>query len=133
MNIRLGRAIGFGILIWLVGFMSGTVVFMTPALKSIPSIPWFSRYPAISFPLLILFPLMAYWFAPKCVERGGTGAGVPPVGWIFVAANLLLDAVVLVGAFKSGWVYFAFASVWLAYALMLVTAHAALKKLAAVP
>jgi hypothetical protein len=130
MTIRLGKAIGFGVVIWLAGFVWGTVVFMTPALKGIPSIPWVSRYPAISFPLLLLFPLLAYWFAPKCAASGVAERGVPPIGWIFASVNLLLDALVLVGAFKSGWEHFAFASVWLAYALLAVTAHAALKRAA---
>jgi len=128
MTLKAGKAILYGILIWVVGFVWGTVVFMTPALKAVPSIPMFSRYPWISFPLLILFPLMAYGCSPKCVERSDAGHGVPQVGLVFVAANLLLDWLVLVIAFQSGMQYFYFLSVWICYALVVAAAHAALKK-----
>ena len=130
MTIKLGEAIGLGVLIWVIGFVWGTVVFLTPALKGIPSIPMFSRYPAISFPLLVLFPLMAYWFAPKCIERGGSGGGMPQVGLVLAAVNVLLDAAVLVGLLKSGREYFYFLSVWVAYALVVVAAQSALKNVA---
>jgi len=129
MKLKLGAAIGFGVLMWLIGFVWGSVVFMTPTLKAVPSIPLFSRYPWISFPLLVLFPLLAYWFAPKCVERGSAGK-VPPVGFLFVGVNLVLDWLVLVIAFKSGMPYFYFLSVWICYALVVVAAQAALKKVA---
>lgn len=127
MQIKLSKAIGFGVLMWVIGFVWGTVVFMTPALKGFPSIAMFSRYPVISFPLLVLFPLMAYWFAPKCVERGAAsgGAGLH-AGLVFVVVNVLLDWLVLVMAFKSEG-YFFFLSVWLAHALVVVAAQAATK------
>ncbi len=131
--MKWGKAIGYGTLIWVIGFVWGTVVFMTPALKAVPSIQMFSRYPLISFPLLILFPWLAYVFAPKCLTPPAPGnPSVPQVGIVFVVVNVLLDAVILVGAFKSGWQYFTFLSVWLCYVLMIVTARMALKKMAAV-
>jgi len=63
MRMKIGQTIAFAVLIWVIGFMWGTVVFMTPALKDIPSLPMLSRYPAITFPLLPLFPWLAYVFA----------------------------------------------------------------------
>jgi hypothetical protein len=60
---RIGRALAYALLIWITGFVWGTVVFMTPAMKEVPAIPYVSRYPLISFPLLILFPLIAYVLA----------------------------------------------------------------------
>jgi hypothetical protein len=50
---RTGRAIAYAVLIWITGFAWGSVVFMTPSLKSVSSILYVSRYPAISFPVLI--------------------------------------------------------------------------------
>jgi hypothetical protein len=50
---RTGRAIAYAFLIWITGSVWGSVVFMTPSLKNISSIPYVSRYPAISFPVLI--------------------------------------------------------------------------------
>ena len=57
---KIGRTLAYAILIWIVGFMWGMVVFMTPALKGLPSIPYVSRYPAISFPVLIIWILLTY-------------------------------------------------------------------------
>ncbi len=115
-----GKAIGYGLLIWVVGFVWGTVVFMTPALKALPSIPYVSRYPAITFPLLIVFPVQTFWFAKNTVQASQPRreAGVK-TGIIFAGLNVLLDVLVLVMAFKAGWGYFAFASIWVAYALLL--------------
>jgi hypothetical protein len=46
---RIGRALGYALLIWLSGLIWGSVVFMTPALRNVAAIPYVSRYPAISF------------------------------------------------------------------------------------
>ena len=37
------KAIGFAVLIWIVGFVWGSIVFMTPALKATAPIPYISR------------------------------------------------------------------------------------------
>jgi hypothetical protein len=52
---KLGKALAYASLIWVSGFVWGSMVFMTPALRNIPAIPYVSRYPAISFPLLIVW------------------------------------------------------------------------------
>lgn len=128
MRMKLGVTLGYAILIWVIGFVWGTVVFMVPALKGIPSIPMFSRYPLISFPLLILFPVMAYCFAPKCVDRSAGASSIPPVGFVFSGVNIVLDYLVLVLAFKAGAEYFYFLSIWIAYAAIVVTSQMSLKR-----
>lgn len=116
-----GKAAGFGILIWIVGFAWGSLVFMTPALKGLASIPYVSRYPAISFPLLVVFPFLALWFANICLAGSADRAAAGQrVGIIFAGTNLLLDLLVLVLAFKGGIDYFASVSVWLGYAILLL-------------
>ena len=65
---RIGRALGYALLIWLSGFVWGSVVFMTPTLRNIAAIPYVSRYPAISFPLLLLWLLIAYLLARRYFE-----------------------------------------------------------------
>ncbi|MBI3406071.1 MAG: hypothetical protein HY046_11515 [Acidobacteria bacterium] len=113
------KALGFAVLIWVIGFIWGSVVFMTPVLKDIPSIPYVSRYPAISFPLLVVFPLCAYFFAKRCLVKAENKlAAAFQVGVIFATGNFLLDVLVLVVLFKNGLAYFASASVWLAYFLL---------------
>lgn len=47
---KLFKALGFAILIWIIGFVWGSIVLMTPALRNVAPIPYVSRNPAISFP-----------------------------------------------------------------------------------
>ena len=121
MSFRIGKALGFAILIWVTGFIWGSIVFMTPALKSVPPIPYVSSNPAISFPLLVLWPVLVYLlarsFLKPAAEKPSQGL---KLGLIFSAVNLLLDLVVLVFLLKAGFSYFASLTVWIAYGLLLV-------------
>ncbi|MGH9871178.1 MAG: hypothetical protein ACRD9S_01790 [Pyrinomonadaceae bacterium] len=120
MPARVGRALAYAVLIWITGFVWGMVVFMTPALKSISSIPYVSRYPAISFPVLILWLLITYLLARSYLKTAPDKAteGLR-LGLLFAAVNFILDLLVLVLLFKTGFVYFASLTVWLAYFILL--------------
>jgi hypothetical protein len=116
-----GRAIAYSLLIWIVGFVWGSVVFMTPALKSLPSIPYVSRYPAISFPLLILWLVLAFVLAGNYLKTTSDQANEGlRLGLMFAVVNLLLDLLFLVLLFKNGFSYFASLTVWLAYSILLI-------------
>jgi hypothetical protein len=118
---RIGRALAYALLIWITGFVWGTVVFMTPAMKDVPAIPYISHYPLISFPLLILFPLLAHVLAHKHLKTTSATPGEGcRLGLLFVIVNLMLDLLVLVVLFKNGFSYFASLTVWLAYFILLV-------------
>jgi hypothetical protein len=124
--------LGFGVLLWIVGFAWGSIVFMTPALKGIPSVPHVSQYPAISAPLLVLFPLLAYSFTRLCMGKAEPkGAVGLQVGILFAASNFLLDLLILVLAFKAGFGFFGYASIWVAYALLVIVPWLAGRKLGA--
>ena len=119
---RFGRALGYAVLIWVIGFVWGSVVFMTPALKSISlTIPYVSRYPAISFPLLIIWILIVYPLSKSYLRAtsGDASEGLK-LGITFAGVNLLLDLLILVLLFKNGFGYFASATVWLAYLILLI-------------
>jgi hypothetical protein len=58
MVFRIGKAIAYAVLIWVVGFIWGSFVFMTPSLKSTPPIPYISSNPAISFPILAIWLIL---------------------------------------------------------------------------
>jgi hypothetical protein len=118
---RIGRALGYAVLIWLSGFVWGSVVFMTPVLRNVAAIPYVSRYPAISFPLLLLWLVIAYFLAQSYLKRTTDKAieGLR-LGLLFAVVNLILDLLVLVLLFKNGFAYFASLTIWLAY-LILVT------------
>lgn len=115
------KGVGFAILIWIAGFVWGSVVFMTPALKATPPIPCISRNPAISFPILLIWIPLVYFLArahlSKVNEPDREGL---KLGLIFAATNLVLDTLVLIVLLKAGAGYFASATVWLAYSLLLI-------------
>jgi hypothetical protein len=117
---RVGKALAYSILIWIIGFVWGSIVFMTPALKSLAAIPYVSRYPAISFPLLIIWPLLGYVLARSYLKTASDKASEGlKLGVMFAVVNLVLDLLILVLLFKNGLSYFASLTVWLAYFMLL--------------
>lgn len=99
-----GRALAYALLIWITGFVWGTVVFMTPALKGVSSIPYVSRYPLISLPLLLLWPFVAYLLARSYLKTtsGDLASEGLKLGLRFALVNFFLDLLVLVLLFKNG-------------------------------
>ena len=119
---RFGRALAYALLIWITGFVWGTVVFMTPALKDVSSVSYVSRFPAISFPLLLLWPFLANMLARSYLKRtaGDTASEGLKLGLTFALVNFLLDLLVLVILFKNGFGFFAYLTIWLAYFILLI-------------
>ena len=121
MPTRLFKATGFAAVIWFIGFVWGSIVFMTPALKATPAIPYISGNPAISFPILLVWIPLTYFLARAYLShttnpaQEGLGLGV-----FFATMNFLLDLLVLVFLLKAGLRYFASLTVWLAYFLLLI-------------
>lgn len=117
---RPGRALVYAVLIWISGFVWGMVVFMTPAMKEVPAVPYVSRYPLISFPLLILWPIIACLLARTHLRTTNDDPNEGfRLGVLFALVNFVLDLLVLVILFKNGPVYFASLTVWLAYLILL--------------
>ncbi len=117
---RLLKALAYAVLIWMSGFVWGMVVFMTPALKDIQSIPYISRYPAISFPVLIMWIFVTYLLAKNYLKAAADKAREGcRLGITFGVVNFLLDLLILVLLFGNGVSYFASLTVWLAYIILL--------------
>jgi hypothetical protein len=114
------KALAYAVLIWIIGFVWGSVVFTTPALKSVTSIPYVSRYPLISFPLLVILPLVSYLLARNYLRTAGVQGEGLKLGITFALVNFVLDLLVLVLLFKNGPVYFASLTVWVAYLILLI-------------
>jgi hypothetical protein len=95
------------------------VVFMTPPLKGIPAVPFVSKFPAITVPLLIVYVFLIYYLAKKYLANA---ADKKIEAWKYgislVLVSLILDTLVIVVAFK-GHDYFSYLSIWVAYALLL--------------
>ncbi|HEY8227219.1 MAG TPA: hypothetical protein VIG25_18230 [Pyrinomonadaceae bacterium] len=121
MRFPILKAIAYGVIIWVVGFIWGSVVFMTPSLKASPAIPYVSSNPAISFPILALWLPLTYVLARTFLKNSPTpeAHGIK-LGLIFSELNFILDVIVLVILLKARVTYFAAATVWLGYAMLFV-------------
>jgi hypothetical protein len=120
MPYKIGKAVTYAILLWVVGFVWGSVVFMTPALKASP-IPYVSSNPAISFPILVMWLIISYLLAKNYLKGAAdkVAEGLK-LGLTFAMVNAILDLVVLVLLLKAGFGYFASLTVWLAYSMLLI-------------
>jgi hypothetical protein len=113
-------AMWYATLLWIFGFVWGAIVFMVPQLKNVPSITHVSKYPLISFPLLIFYAIALYFLTKKYLKDTGDRAWEGLLlGASILFLNIILDAVVYVILFK-GQDYFSFLSIWMAYALFIV-------------
>lgn len=121
MLLTLLKALGFAILIWIIGFVWGSFVFMTPALKATPAIPYISANPAISFPILLVWIPVTYLCARVCLWRSRNPvADGKMVGIMFAGINFILDLLMLVLLLTAGWGYFVSLTVWLGYLILLI-------------
>lgn len=119
-KFRFWKALIYGSLIWIVGFAWGSFVFMTPSLKSVSPIPYVSRNPAISFPILAIWLVLTYLLARSFFRTSAAPAhdGLR-LGLTFALVNFILDLLVLVILLKAGFDYFGSLSVWTAYAMLI--------------
>ena len=121
MPYRLGRALAYAVSLWLTGFIWGSIVFMTPALKSTPGIPYISRNPAISFPILIIWPVLTYLLAKAYLKNAQYKADEGlRLGLVFAGVNVVLDLLILIFLLTAGFSYFLSATVWLAYFMLTI-------------
>jgi len=116
---RLTLAFGHAILIWIVGFIWGSVVFMVPQWKAIKAIPYISTNPAISVPILLVWLPLTYVLAHHFLQSSSTPAfdGLK-LGLVFVGVDIILDLAILVIALGAGLGYFVALSVWTGYGLI---------------
>jgi hypothetical protein len=118
MRFQYGKAIGYAVLIWIVGFVWGSIVFMNPSMHG-AAIPYISRNPTISFPILIIWFVLTYLLARSFLKNSTTPeADGRKLGLLFAEVNFILDVIVLVILLKAGIGYFAALSIWFAYTML---------------
>lgn len=121
MPYKLGKAILFAVLLWIIGFIWGSIVFMTPALRNIGAIPYVSSNPAISFPILLVWPIVIYLLAKNYLKAAGDKAAEGlKLGITLAIVNFVLDLVVLVLLLKAPPSYFVSLTVWLGDLMLLM-------------
>lgn len=121
MSSQIRTALLYGVLIWVTGFVWGSIVFAVPALDDAPGIRGVSSNVAISFPILLFWIPLTWWLARRwlAAEPARTSAAIRLGAW-FAGTNVVLDLLLLVLLFGGGLDYFASATVWLAYTLLAV-------------
>lgn len=88
------KAIGYGLVIWVIGFVWGTIVFMSPALSEIQSIDHITKMPAITAPLIITYLILVPYLSKRYLEGARDKiAEATFLGLIFLMVNALLDLV----------------------------------------
>jgi uncharacterized membrane protein SirB2 len=119
MRFKIGKALIYAVLLWVIGFVWGSIVFMTPALKTVSAIPYVSSNPAISFPILFIWLIVTYLIARSYLKAAGDKVreGLK-LGIMFSVVNGMLDLLVLVLLLKSGFGYFISLTVWFGYLLL---------------
>ena len=121
MPFKIGKALIYAVLLWTIGFVWGSIVFMTPALKTVAAIPYVSSNPAISFPILIIWLIVTYLLAKSYLKAAGDKAAEGlKLGIMFSVVNLALDLLVLVLLLKAGFGYFVSLTVWLGYFMLFI-------------
>lgn len=121
MPVKIGKALIYAVLLWVIGFVWGSIVFMTPTLKSVAAIRYVSSNPAISFPILIIWLIVTYLLAKSYLKVAGDKAAEGlKLGIMFSIVNVLLDLFVLVLLLKAGFGYFVSLTVWLGYFILFV-------------
>jgi hypothetical protein len=115
------KALVYALLIWIVGFVWGSIVFMTPALKSVAAVPYVSKNPAISFPILLIWLVLTYVLARSYLKTvSDKGAAGLRLGLTFSVLNFILDLAILVFLLKTGFGYFVSLTVWSGYLMLLI-------------
>lgn len=116
---NLGKAVSFAIILWVIGFAWGSIVFMVPSLKAASPIPLVSSNPWISFPILLVWLPASYLLARNYLRSSQSprSEGLK-LGVAFSLVNLTLNLVVLVVLSKAGPQYFASLTVFVGYALL---------------
>jgi hypothetical protein len=118
---RLGRALIYSFLLWFVGFIWGSIVFMTPALRRLRAIPYVSTNPAISFVILFAWIGLGYLMSRSYLRPASSPASEGrALGIMFSVLNLVLDLLILVSLLKVGFSYFLSLTVWLGYLILLL-------------
>jgi hypothetical protein len=115
------KAITFAVILWLIGLVWGSIIFMLPSLKTTAPNPFISSNPWISFPLLLMWLPASYLFAGNYQRsvRNPDGEGLKP-GWLFSLMNAVLNILVLAVIFENGLQYFALLTVFFGYGLLLL-------------
>jgi hypothetical protein len=87
-------------ILWVIGFVWGSVGFTIWLLNGLPSIPYVSKYPAIGNVLLVLYVVLIIYISKKQIR-----VGVPyewlRFGFIISISNFLLDLMVHFPIFNS--------------------------------
>jgi len=114
MPFKIGKAVIYAVLLWAIGFVWGSIVFMTPALKTVAGIPYVSSNPAISFPILFIWLIVTYLLAKSYLKAAGdTSCRRAEAGHHVFGRDVAAGFVGIGASVKAGFSYFNSLTVWL--------------------
>jgi uncharacterized membrane protein (DUF441 family) len=113
------RAAAFGLLLWFSGMVVGSIVFATPQLEAARPIQYLTANPFITVPIIPLWTILAWAFSRGSVSRAPEPReeGIR-IGLVFLAVNVLMDLLLMVGVMHVGASFYSYAGLWLAYLVL---------------
>lgn len=102
------KGVLMGLLLWVAGFIAGSIVMIMAGMDMIGIV--------MIFVMPVIAALIAMWYLKK---NPGMSEGLK-LGLIWIIISAVLDMLVLVLAFGNGFSYFASWTVWVGYAEMLI-------------
>lgn len=118
---NIGKAIWYAFIIWLSGFIWGTVVFMIPFLAEVRPVPYISSNLAISIPIIIIWIFLSSKLTRSYFKHTlNVDNEALKLGLVFFVINAMLDLLVIVIAFGNGLQFYLSLTVWLAYAILII-------------
>ncbi len=116
---KLGKAVWFACLIWSIGFLWASFVFLIPTLKGIYAVRYFTKYPAVNIPILIIYGLAILLLSRRYLKKTEHKiVEAIKLSITFFIVNFILDAVIYIGISGESY-FFTYATVWVSY-LMLI-------------
>ena len=118
---RLVRAVLLSGVVWVAGFVAGSLVYLVPHLRHLHPIPGVTLNVAVSLVVPVVWVPLLVVLSRRFVRAGPSAVGDGVLLGLWMAGtNLVLDRVVLVGWFEAGPSFHSYAAIWFAYLLVVL-------------
>jgi hypothetical protein len=115
--ISLWKGFICGVVLWVIGFVWGVIVFAVPALKDVPTIHCVSKFPGVSSVLIVAYIFLLIHLSRNYLREATVRSKECLIlGTVILLVTVVLDTLVYVLLLASP-DYFAYLSVWISYAL----------------
>lgn len=118
MPYKFGKALLFSLVVWIIGLVWGSTIFMS-SWKDLSPIPFVSSNPVISFPLLVLMPLASFLLARVYLKEAENAVleGLK-FGLTVSVVDIIMDFLVYALLLGAGLGFFVSLTLWINYVTM---------------